>query len=331
MKNFLFLRCGLSALAMLLAGCAAVPLGDPAQDRALKTFASPGAVAGVYVFRDPSLGAGKAMQIQIDGVDIGRTDAGTYLYTPLEPGLHRMRSQAESVDQLDFDAPAGRLVFIRQEVSPGLFAPDARLHLVSEDVGKRGVQASRLAFVGALPDGARSGRSASAVALTSVPAAVAPMSDVPVPATATEPPLAAPAAPATSATNATTATTAPAKPAAPATSSIGLLAMASPPKTEALPAPAPRRLGDDSALPYVNAHGRSDYRAWLSWSKPRAFAIANNGAWYAAQGTVASDKLPTDPAQRALALCQQRAGIPCALYAVDDSLVWGSEPARATP
>ena len=331
MKNFLFLRCGLSALAMLLAGCAAVPLGDPAQDRALKTFASPGAVAGVYVFRDASLGAGKVMQIQIDGVDIGRTDAGTYLYTPLEPGLHRMRSQAESVDQLDFDAPAGRLVFIRQEVSPGLFAPDARLHLVSEDVGKRGVQASRLAFVGALPDGARSGRSASAVALTSVPAAGTPMSDVPVPAAATKPALAAPAAPATSATNATTVTTAPAKPAAPATSSIGLLAMASPPKTEALPAPAPRRLGDDSALPYVNAHGRSDYRAWLSWSKPRAFAIANNGAWYAAQGTVASDKLPTDPAQRALALCQQRAGIPCALYAVDDSLVWGSEPARATP
>lgn len=39
-------------LAAALAGCASVPMGDPAQDAALKTFSAKPETAGVYIYRN---------------------------------------------------------------------------------------------------------------------------------------------------------------------------------------------------------------------------------------------------------------------------------------
>ena len=91
-------------------------------------------------------------------------------------------------------------------------------------------------------------------------------------------------------------------------------------------------LNDDSALPKLSAAGQYDYRAWLGWPKPKAFALSDTGAWYAAHGAAAyAPTDPVDPLSRALEFCRQRnRGIACRLYAVDNDVVWVPSTQQAT-
>jgi hypothetical protein len=82
-------------------------------------------------------------------------------------------------------------------------------------------------------------------------------------------------------------------------------------------------LDDVDAVPGLDERGKQGYRLWLTQKTPRAFVVASDGRWNSAWGTTpqkAGD--PTDPAERAMALCA-RAGKPdCKLYAVDEKIVW---------
>ena len=87
-------------------------------------------------------------------------------------------------------------------------------------------------------------------------------------------------------------------------------------------------LGDAEALPHVNTRARQAYREWLKRPKPRAFAIALNGAWgWSApiEGTYLATRY-LDSIGNAMKRCNQSGGDICKLYAVDDRVVW--DPAR---
>ena len=79
------------------------------------------------------------------------------------------------------------------------------------------------------------------------------------------------------------------------------------------------------AVPYLKDGGREAYRAFLTKSMPRAFAVSSTGAWsWAEDGD--------DPAAQVLASCQKSSGAPCKLYAVNDYVVWSDAPQlAATP
>ncbi|HEY4316445.1 MAG TPA: CocE/NonD family hydrolase [Herbaspirillum sp.] len=79
-------------------------------------------------------------------------------------------------------------------------------------------------------------------------------------------------------------------------------------------------LAEVSALPYVKDTGREGYRIFLTKSAPRAFAISPSGAW--GYSTVDNGE---DTAALALARCRKFSKLPCALYAVDDQVVWVKE------
>lgn len=128
-----------------LAGCAAVPMGDSKRDAELKSFTVVQDRAGIYVYRNESLGAGVKMDISIDGKIVGQSAAKTYFYQEVSPGKHTVASTAENTDTLEVDVRPGTLAFIWQEVKMGLLYARTRLHLVSEDEGRKGVLASRLA------------------------------------------------------------------------------------------------------------------------------------------------------------------------------------------
>lgn len=69
--------------------------------------------------------------------------------------------------------------------------------------------------------------------------------------------------------------------------------------------------------------GRNAYHAYQSKPSPRAFVISSGGAGQYAVGTTPKDtSLPSDPAARALALCNRHGLADCRLYAVDDRVVW---------
>jgi len=78
-------------------------------------------------------------------------------------------------------------------------------------------------------------------------------------------------------------------------------------------------LQDVEAIPFLKAGGRDGYRAFLSKSFPRAFALSPTGAWGWAE-------MGDDPMARALANCNRNSkDLPCRLYAVDDGVVWVKE------
>lgn len=130
-------------ISMIQFGCASVPLevpmGDPQQDAALKTFAVAPDGAGLYIYRNQSLVMDVRTDIQLDGTPLGQTAAMTYLYTPVAPGRHTVTSSADNADTLEVDVKPGALAYVRQEVEVWADSPQARLHRVREEEGRSGV------------------------------------------------------------------------------------------------------------------------------------------------------------------------------------------------
>lgn len=121
------------------------PPGGPARDAALKTFkAPPSDKAGVYVYRNETMGAAVKMDVIIDGVNVGETAANTYLYRELAPGKHTVASKAENTDTVELDLKPGTLTYLWQEVKMGLMFARTKLHLVDEAQGRKGVSETKL-------------------------------------------------------------------------------------------------------------------------------------------------------------------------------------------
>ena len=141
MKKFL----AVAAIAVNLVGCASVKMGDVQQDAAAKTFTAPKEVAGVYVYRNESIGAAVKMDVEVDGKAIGQTAANTFLYKEIAPGKHAIASKAENTDTVEIDAKPGTLYYVWQEVKMGVLYARTKLHLVEEGQGKKGVTETKLA------------------------------------------------------------------------------------------------------------------------------------------------------------------------------------------
>ena len=120
-------------------------MGDPKQDAAMKEFKAPAQGAGVYIYRNESVGGGVKMDVAVDGKSIGHTAANTYLYAVVNPGKHTITSEAENTSTLDIDAKPGLLIYIWQEVKMGFLYARNQLQQVSPEVGQKGVLETKLA------------------------------------------------------------------------------------------------------------------------------------------------------------------------------------------
>ena len=133
-----------AAVAVNLVGCASVNMADAGQDAAAKQFQVAPNQAGIYVYRNESFGAAVKMDVSVDGQPVGQTVANAYIYKAVSPGKHTISSKAENTETLDIDAKPGMLYFIWQEVKMGVLSARSKLHQVSEAVGKKGVQETKL-------------------------------------------------------------------------------------------------------------------------------------------------------------------------------------------
>lgn len=132
-------------VAIGLAGCASVPMGDTSRDVELKSFSSKPGLAGLYIYRNESFGAAIRMDVEVDGKPVGQTAAKTYFYKEVAPGKHTITSKSENTDSIEVDTVAGKLYYIWQEVKMGLLYARTKLTLVSEEEGKKGVLECQLA------------------------------------------------------------------------------------------------------------------------------------------------------------------------------------------
>lgn len=88
-----------------------------------------------------------------------------------------------------------------------------------------------------------------------------------------------------------------------------------------MPSPQPpatgfARIDEVDKVPYLSASGREKYQEFITGkSPPRAFAINAEGRWGWSSGY-------EDAHDRALGFCNKNAKRPCALYAIDNDVVW---------
>lgn len=135
-----------AGLALIMTGCASVPLADSSKDAELKHFAANSEKAGVYIYRNETFGAAVKMDVSVNGEPLGQTAAKTYLFTELPEGKHTICSEAENTAELEVDVAKGRLYYIWQEVKMGIMSARSKLQLVDADTGQEGVRESKLAL-----------------------------------------------------------------------------------------------------------------------------------------------------------------------------------------
>ncbi|MFD1627330.1 caspase family protein [Azospirillum griseum] len=156
------------------------------------------------------------------------------------------------------------------------------------------------------------------------PPAPSPVAPSPPPAV----PAPTPAAPAPTVDLSTPAS--PPGPSGTKTQTAGLAAPPAPPPVAPLPG-GPARPLDASAIPYVSSKARETLSRYAEWPSPKALAISQQGN-YAYFTNRTGTRSAEDVKRSALQYCQFNAEEPCALYAVDDAVVFeGKAGFKATP
>ncbi|WP_044874755.1 DUF2846 domain-containing protein [Pseudomonas sp. LFM046] len=141
------MMCSAALAVALLSGCASVPMESPEKDQELKAFPAPSQdQAGLYIFRDTSLGGALKKTVKVDGKVIGETAPNTYFYRLISPGPHVLATESEFSDNtLDLNAEAGKNYYVRQNIKLGVFVGGANLEQVSEAEGQKGVAETKMA------------------------------------------------------------------------------------------------------------------------------------------------------------------------------------------
>ena len=137
--------------ALILAGCASVPLADSAQDAASKAFAVPSGRALIYVVRDGGYvsGAYQLFRISLDRRDHGALADGTYYVFAVDPGLHSVAAAGnENQERVQIQANAGGVYFVSVRLRIGMTTARVSVSLPADDIGKAAVRASKMAASG---------------------------------------------------------------------------------------------------------------------------------------------------------------------------------------
>lgn len=132
------------ALAVTAVGCVSIPRAPKERDAEVKAFKATPGKANLYVFRDETFGSPNTMTVLLDGKLVGQTQGHTFLFAQVDPGPHKLVSQAENDFELPFTAAAGKNVFVWQEVKMGVIKARSNLQLVDEARGQQGVNACEL-------------------------------------------------------------------------------------------------------------------------------------------------------------------------------------------
>lgn len=135
-------------VAALVSGCASVPMASPDMDAKAKQFRVPPGKSRIYVYRNENLGGVIKIVITLDGKVVGSTAPKTYFALDVAPGKHELACLAENNASLSVSVPAGKPVFVWQEMKMGTWSPRCALNLVGDQAGRDGVLESSLAQSG---------------------------------------------------------------------------------------------------------------------------------------------------------------------------------------
>lgn len=128
-------------------------MASGADDAASKAFAAPPPDrAGLYVFRDATVGDALVKQVFVDGAAIGTTVNGVFLFCLIAPGPHKLGTESEfATNEILFHAAAGTNHFFEQHLETGVHIGKTELRPVVAEEGQARVLACDLALTVAPP------------------------------------------------------------------------------------------------------------------------------------------------------------------------------------
>lgn len=131
-------------LSLTLVGCASVPMATTQDDVTAKRFSPSPDMSGIYIYRNEYFGAAIKMPVVLDGRQLGKTVAHSYLYKEVPPGKHIITADGENTDMLKVVTQPGQNVFIHQQVKMGFAVGRSGMKVVDAAEGKAGVLECKL-------------------------------------------------------------------------------------------------------------------------------------------------------------------------------------------
>jgi hypothetical protein len=125
--------------ALLIAGCATVPMASLDDDARAKSFTVPSGKANIYVYRNETFGGAIPMTVSFNGRVVGQSGPQTFFLIEADPGTHEISSITENTSTIKLNAEAGRAYYIWQEVKMGFWMARSLLQQVDEATGRKGV------------------------------------------------------------------------------------------------------------------------------------------------------------------------------------------------
>jgi hypothetical protein len=122
--------------AVLLAGC--TPLPPTPEEIQAKQFEPVPGKAVIYVFRTSLDHSNQPGQISLGNIVL-KTYPGTFFNWVVEPGAQQIAGFGADAGNITVRAEAGRLHFVRQQMTPLVQLPSSIFTLVGEAEGRRGV------------------------------------------------------------------------------------------------------------------------------------------------------------------------------------------------
>lgn len=150
--NFKFTALALSAL--MLTGCASVNMASKEDSAKAKEFNAPApGKAGLYVYRNSSVGTALVRNIWVDGECLGGSAPNTFFYKQLDGGKkYKLETQSEfSPNAIEVFLENGKNYFIRQFIKLGVFVGGADFEQLPEEQAKADVAKLELAQPGSCP------------------------------------------------------------------------------------------------------------------------------------------------------------------------------------
>lgn len=129
---------------LVLQGCASVAMAPDQEDQRAKQFKPAGGKAGIYVYRNETLGAALKKSVTINGRMAGETAADTYFWFEVKPATYKIVSDNNLDNTITIHAVAGKNYFIWQEMKMGFLVGGTQLSVVDEQTGRNGVLECKL-------------------------------------------------------------------------------------------------------------------------------------------------------------------------------------------
>ncbi|HYD04852.1 MAG TPA: hypothetical protein VEC60_03960 [Reyranella sp.] len=139
------IRKALLAVALLLPGCAQVPMADPQADQAAKGFPPPAPGNGaLYVYRAGYMGIARAIDVQVVGGRTAQLASNTYMRLEGPPGPIEVDCRVgDKTGAGRLEIVEGRTRYVEVSMKIGALLPGCEVAEVAPDQGQAAVRGGK--------------------------------------------------------------------------------------------------------------------------------------------------------------------------------------------